>query len=278
MTPSSPPSRRAGSLGRVGTPWDAATYDRTSGPQQQWAAYVLARLGGLAPDATVLDLGCGTGRVTEQLAALVPEGRVLAIDASADMVALARERLRRRAEVWCQDALALELDGAVDLVFSTATLHWVGDHDRLWAVLARALRPEGRLEVQCGGEGNIAHVRAAIAEAVADVAPELGDFSPWTFAGPAETERRLRAAGFADIRCRLAQRPTHPRDPETFVRTSILAAHLERLPAARREPFVAAVMERVKLPLDYVRLNVSAVLRTRQAAGGISASAAGGPG
>ena len=81
----------------MGTPWDAGTYDRSSAPQQSWASEVLARLEGLAPDATVLDVGCGTGRVTEALLALVPQGRVLAIDASQEMVDLARERLGDRA-------------------------------------------------------------------------------------------------------------------------------------------------------------------------------------
>ena len=82
----------------MGTPWDARTYDQTSAPQQAWASEVLARLEGIAPDATVLDVGCGTGRVTEALLALVPEGRVLAIDASEDMVGLARRRLGEHAK------------------------------------------------------------------------------------------------------------------------------------------------------------------------------------
>ncbi len=244
----------------MATPWDADTYDRTSQPQQLWAGEVLSRAIGIAPGATVLDVGCGTGRVTEHLARLVPSGRVLAIDASEDMVGLASERLGERAEVWRCDALELDLDGEVDLVFSTATLHWIRDHDTLWPVLARALRPGGRIEAQCGGEGNIARVREVIDEAAASVgSQELDGFSPWTFAGPRETERRLAAAGFTETRCWLTEEPTYPQETEAFVRTSILAAHLERLPEPAREPFVAAVMERVQLPLDYVRLNVSAV-------------------
>ncbi len=242
----------------MGTPWDAQTYDRTSEPQQAWAAEVLGRLSGIAPDATVLDVGCGTGRVTEALAAMVPQGRVLAIDASAEMVELARRRLGARAELWRADVLELELEPPVDAIVSTATLHWVGDHERLWPVLAAALRSGGMLEVQCGGEGNIARVRDVIDRVLADVAPELLGWSPWTFAGPGETEQRLRRAGFREVRCWLEARPTNPRDVDAFVRTSILPAHLERLPADRREPFAAGVLAGVELPLDYVRLNVSA--------------------
>jgi trans-aconitate 2-methyltransferase len=243
----------------VGTPWDARTYDRTSEPQQAWASEVLARLAGIAHDATVLDVGCGTGRITEALLAIVPRGRVRAIDASAEMVALARGRLGSRAEVWCQDVLDLDLDEPVDALVSTATLHWVTDHDRLWARLARAVRPGGLLEVQCGGEGNIERVRRAIDAVARDLAPELLGWSPWVFAGPQETERRLSEAGFTAIRCWLEDRETCPQDVDAFVRTSILAAHLARLPEDRREQFAAAVVAEVCLPLDYVRLNASAV-------------------
>ncbi len=252
--------RHPASLGDiVGTPWDARTYDRSSEPQQAWASEVLVRLEGIARDATVLDVGCGTGRVTEALLELVPEGRVLAMDASADMVALARRRLAGRARVWCQDVLDLSVEAPVDAVLSTATLHWVTDHDRLWMRLAEALRPGGLLEVQCGGEGNIDGVREVIEAVARDSAPELVGWSPWEFAGTRETERRLRVAGFTEIRCWLEERPTRPQDVAAFVQTSILAAHLARLPQDRREQFAAAVVAAVRLPLDYVRLNISAV-------------------
>ena len=112
---------------------------------------------------------------------------------------------------------------------------------------------------QCGGEGNIDGVREVIEAVASEIAPELVGWSPWTFASPQDTERRLRHAGFTEMRCWLEERPTRPRDVNAFVRTSILAAHLERLSEDRREPFAAAVVERVRLPLDYVRLNVSAV-------------------
>ena len=125
------------------TLWDARTYDVSSQPQQAWAADVLGRLTGVAADATVVDVGCGTGRVTAQLVELVPQGRVLAFDASPAMVELARARLGNRAEVWCQDVASLELAEPVDVVVSNAVLHWVTDHERMWRVLAAALRPGG---------------------------------------------------------------------------------------------------------------------------------------
>ncbi len=172
---------------------------------------------------------------------------------------LARRRLGDRAEVWCQDVLDLDLEQPVDAIVSTATLHWVSDHDRLWARLAGALLPVGVLEVQCGGEGNIAGVREVIEAVARDLAPELVGWSPWIFAGPPETERRLRDVGFTATRCWLEQRPTHPQDVGAFVRTSILPAHLARLPEERRERFATAVVAGIHLPLDYVRLNASAV-------------------
>jgi trans-aconitate 2-methyltransferase len=155
--------------------------------------------------------------------------------------------------------LDLDLHEPVDAIVSTAALHWVTDHDRLWTRLARALRTGGVLEAQCGGQGNIEHVRAVIEAVARDLAPQLVGWSPWVFAGPEEAERRLRRAGFTAIRCWLAERPTYPEDVDAFVRTSILPAHLARLPAERREQFAAAIVAGVRLPLDYVRLNVSAI-------------------
>jgi len=175
------------------------------------------------------------------------------------MVELARARLGDRADVWCQDVLELELAEPVDVVVSTAALHWVTDHARLWQRLAAALRPAGILEVQCGGAGNIARVREVIEAVAQQTAPELVGWSPWEFASPEDTERRLRQAGFGSIRCWLQERPTYPQDVDPFVRTSILAAHLARLPERRREQFAADVVASVQLPLDYVRLDISAI-------------------
>ena len=249
-----------GTLAGVSTSWDAETYDRVSRPQQEWALAVLERIAGRLPtNATVLDVGCGTGRVTEALLELVPDGRVLAIDASQEMVDLAGERLEDRARVWREDVLDLVLDEPVDVVVSTATLHWVPDHDRLWQRLAAAVRAGGILETQCGGQGNIDRVREVIDAVAAESFPELIGFLPWVFAGPQQTQARLEAAGFASVRCWLEERPTRPDNLGDFVRSSILPAHMARLDEDRRDPFAAAVLSRVREPLEYVRLNASAI-------------------
>ena len=109
------------------------------------------------------------------------------------------------------------------------------------------------------GEGNIAGVREVIEAVAREPAPELVGWSPWVFAGPEETERRLRRRALprSGAGCRSVRRI--PQDVDAFVRTSILPAHLARLPAERRERFAAAVIAGVRLPLDYVRLNVSAL-------------------
>ncbi len=240
--------------------WDGATYDRIADPQARWGADVLDRLS-LAGDETVLDAGCGSGRVTERLLERLPRGRVIALDASPSMVRTARERLAGFgdrvtfvvADLGGPLPLASE---SVDAVLSTATFHWVRNHDALFAALARVIRPGGRLAAQCGGSGNIARVLAAIRDAGDDWD------GPWTFATPDETRRRLEAAGFREIETWLHDEPTpieqgaHLRE---FLRTAILGAHLDRRSPAEREAFVGAVA--AGLPdgvIDYVRLNLVA--------------------
>ena len=240
--------------------WDGATYDRIADPMTRWGADVLDRLP-LEGDETVLDAGCGSGRVTQRLVERVPRGHVIALDASPSMVESARARLAGfgdRVEYAVADlGRPLPLGAAsVDAVLSTATFHWVADHDALFANLATVLRAGGRLVAQCGGGDNIARVRAAILEA--------GEAwqGPWTFETPHATRARLEAAGFRDVETWLSDEPTpiEPGEPlREYLRTVILGAHLDRRPDSHRAAFVDAVAAR--LPdgvIDYVRLNILA--------------------
>ncbi len=235
--------------------WDAATYERVAGPQRAWAGQVLDRLD-LGGAEAVLDAGCGGGSVTELLLERVPEGRVVAVDGDAAMVAKARERLGARAEVLHQDLTALRLDAPVDAVFSNAVFHWVLDHDALFAALRGALRPGGALSAQCGGAGNIARVKAVADRLAGDAAPPR----VWNYAGPEETEERLRRAGFTDVRAWLEPRPVTPPEPATYLETVVLGPYVQVLPEAERRPFAEAVLAELGDPptLDYVRLNMTA--------------------
>lgn len=245
--------------------WDAGTYHRVSDPQVAWAAEVVERLA-LTGDETVLDAGCGSGRVTRLLLERLPRGRVIAVDASERMLARAREELAGAvADVRRADLAQLRLAAGeqVDAAFSNATLHWVADHEALFAGLAAALRPGGRLSAQCGGRGNVAAVQAAALAAAADAGLAerfAGWAGAWNFAGPQETERRLRDAGFDDVRCWLQRWPVTPREPRAYLQTVCLGPHLERLAPADHERYLDAVMARLggRPALDYVRLNIVA--------------------
>ena len=238
--------------------WDARTYDRVADPMTRWGTAVLERLP-LAGDERVLDAGCGSGRVTELLAARLPRGSVVALDASPAMIEVARERLAafgdRIAFVVADLGRPLPID-PVDAILSTATFHWVPDHDALFANLAAVLRPGGRLVAQCGGVGNIASVRRVLAT-VGD-----GWLGSAHFETPMATLQRLDAAGFVDVECWLTDEPTRfdPGEPlETYLRTVILGGHLERLTEGERDAFVHEVATRLPEPvIDYVRLNIVA--------------------
>jgi trans-aconitate 2-methyltransferase len=190
--------------------WDARTYERVSDPQVAWGRAVLERIP-LRGDETVLDAGCGTGRVTRLLADRVPGGRVIGVDGSAAMVEEATARLADlapRVTVRRSDLLALEVKEPVDLVVSTATFHWILDHETLFGRLFDALKPGGRLVAQCGGEGNIERFLSLVdgVAALPQFADQFVGFRrSWLFAGAEETEERLRRAGFGEARAWLSR-------------------------------------------------------------------------
>jgi trans-aconitate 2-methyltransferase len=244
--------------------WEASAYDRLADPQEGWGREVLARLT-LKGDETVLDAGCGSGRVTRQLLELLPRGRVIGVDGSAAMIEQARAVIGDdpRVELLVADLLDLELPKRVDAIFSNATFHWVLNHEGLFARLFDALDAGGRLEAQCGGEGNVAEWERAIGAIVGDerfVAYFRGMAPAWNFASVGDTEARLARAGFEVSRVWLEQKRFTPPEPREFLRVCGLATHLERLPGDLRDEFVSAVLGSMPRPLtfEYVRLNISA--------------------
>ena len=242
--------------------WDAATYDRVSDPQVAMAGPVLDRLP-LRGDETVLDAGCGSGRVTQLLLERLPRGYVIAVDAAPSMVEEAQAALGDRATVFQSDLQELTLPEPVDAAFSNAVFHWVPDHNRLFERVFAALRPGGRLVAQCGGEGNVERFHAVAREVALDdpYVEHLGGWQgPWNFASAEHTRLRLEHAGFEAVETWLEPWPVDPPEPLEYLRTVCLGHHLQALPEGLREPYARAVAERCGEPLtlDYVRLNIDA--------------------
>jgi trans-aconitate 2-methyltransferase len=244
--------------------WEASKYDRLADPQEEWGREVLARME-LRGDETVLDAGCGSGRVTKLLLERLPRGRVIGVDASPSMIEVARKAFGadERVELIVTDLLDLELEQPVDAIFSNATFHWILDHRRLFARLHAALRPGGVMEAQCGGEGNVAEWERAVEAAAGDerFAAYLRGMPPATnFASVGDTESHLRAAGFEVNRVWLERRTSTPSEPREYVRSVGLAKQFDRLPPELHDEFTDAVLGSMPRPLvlRYVRLNISA--------------------
>jgi trans-aconitate methyltransferase len=257
--------------------WDAKAYERISDPQFQWGLRVLERLP-LRGDETVVDEGCGAGRLTAVLLDRLPGGRVIALDGSEAMLATARESLSRygeRVSFVRADAATWTASPPVDAVFSTATYHWVLDHDALFASVAASLRAGGLLVAQCGAAGNLSRIRGRTAALRAR--PEYASFfrgfrEPWTYATPEETRARLQRAGFDPVKVWTEPAPARFESAAAFgefVTKVVLRDELPRLPDdAARARYLAELVEAAEkddpaLTLDYVRLNIDARRATR---------------
>ncbi len=253
--------------------WNAAEYHRLSAPQFQWGQRVLNQLH-LRGDECVLDAGCGTGKLTRLLLENLPRGRVVALDLSRNMVRHAQLNLvpdfDDRSSFVAADLAALPFRNCFDGIFSTASFHWVLDHDGLFRNLYEALRPAGWLHAQCGGGPNLASLRQRVCalSQTAEFLNWLGKFpEPWFFSDAEGAASRLRAAGFEHIETGIEQATfTVPSGQEfqQYLRTFVLHRHLELLPTdALRAAFVQKLADQSardnpQWALDYWRLNLRA--------------------
>ncbi len=276
--------------------WNSQAYHRLSDNQFAWGKKVVSRLV-LRGDETVLDAGCGSGRVTSLLVERLPRGRVVGVDLSENMVGSARdtilsnshperERTRRGREsnvpyrdqerrasagvhLLCADLLALPFAPVFDGIFSTAVFHWITCHSGLFRELFRVLKPGGWLEAQCGGGPNLARLRGRAAKVIASAPYErfFRDWTePWEYADPQTTARRLAAAGFVDVRTGLEPAAFTISDPQQYreyLATVTLHRHVAQIadPDLRHrflDDVTRLAVADGDMELDYWRLNISA--------------------
>lgn len=236
------------------------------------------------PGERVLDLGCGTGRLTAELADALGVGTIVALDISSAMLAEASRGDWRSRGARLHDASETPLrvhfvraDGAwlpfvdaFDAVFSAASFHWIPDHARLYASIYRALAPGGRLVAQAGGGPNLA-VLLGRAHAMMESDPYREHFGrwsdPWVFADVPSTIVRLERAGFRNVHVSLEAAPTTLPDAEgykDFLSCVCVRHHVARLPAALQARFLDALTAQAArddpaFTLDYWRLNIAAL-------------------
>ncbi|MDD5093251.1 MAG: methyltransferase domain-containing protein [Dehalococcoidia bacterium] len=226
--------------------WNPEDYARNSGAQLAWAREFISRLN-LAGNEALLDVGCGDGKVTAEFATVVPQGFVLGIDSSSAFIDYARlhypPSLYPNLQFEQMDARELAHTRRFDVIFSNATLHWVEDHRAFLLGCARLLKPQGRLIISCGGQGNAADVFAVIDELIREPrwAPHFEDFSfPYFFYSPSKYERWLTEAGFHPMRLELVEKDMthHGREGLAgWIRTTWMP-YTHRVPADKREKFI----------------------------------------
>jgi trans-aconitate 2-methyltransferase len=231
--------------------WNAVDYARSSAAQQQWARELIRKLE-LRGDETVLDIGCGDGKVTAEIAAAVPKGSVVGIDNSDGMIALARSRYPAEAfpnlHFRLEDARRLHFRNEFDVMFSNATLHWIPDQPPVLRGIFDGLKRNGKVLLQMGGRGNAADVLAAFEEMM-----DAGgwrkyfagfDFS-YGFFGPDEYAGWLGEAGLESQRVELFPKDMTYNDKagfEGWIRTTWLP-HTQRVPEEKRNGFISQVAD-----------------------------------
>ncbi|KHD04924.1 SAM-dependent methyltransferase [Candidatus Thiomargarita nelsonii] len=238
--------------------WNAQDYEKHSQAQQKWARELINKLS-LQGTEDILDLGCGDGKVTAEIAQSVCDGSVIGVDNSASMVKLAAERYPAVPNLTFQvmDASHLRFDECFDVVFSNAALHWIKNHQPVVEGLYRSLKPRGKILLQMGGKGNAGVILSVLSEiqAYQKWQPYFENFEfPYGFFGVEEYESMLLNSGFKINRVELIQKKMeHAGNTglEGWIRTTWLP-YTERVPEEKREKFIEAISEKYieRVPMD----------------------------
>jgi trans-aconitate methyltransferase len=231
--------------------WNAGDYARNSSAQLQWAQELIAKLD-LQGCESVLDIGCGDGKISAQLAQAAKDGKVLGIDLSEDMIRLASEQFPStqfpNLSFLRMDAAGMRLDEKFDVAFSNAALHWVRDHVAVLAGVHTCLKPGGKILFQMGGRGNAAEVFVAIETLMQQSRWQRyyeGFTTPYHFYGPEEYEAWLAASGFRPARVELVPKDMQHQGESGltgWLRTTWFP-YTDRLPVELRDALLAELVE-----------------------------------
>ena len=255
--------------------WDALTYDAISTIQESWGLGVInsRRWNGTE---TIIDAGCGSGRLTKQIVKNVPNGRVYAVDIDSNMINQAKRNLSEfiNVDIIQSSLIDIELIGRIDIIFSNAVLHWIPDHHQVFEHFFHLLNPTGELLIQCGGYGNLEKTRL-ILDKIKDSEKFREYFkgwkNPWYFANPYDTEIILRKVGFRNIHTYFSDdkqtKSFQDRNSYSlFLRTVVMRPYWGYLSNYElRDSFLESFLDEIeqnnsemKWKLDYVRLNIKA--------------------
>lgn len=245
--------------------WDAAKYDESYSFVHEYADDLVDLLSPVEGER-ILDLGCGTGHLTAEIA---EAGAVaVGVESAPDMVRTARAEYPDLA--FCRgDARALPFGRVFDAVFSNAVLHWIGDAAAVVAAIYGVLRPGGRVVAEFGGAGNVSTIVDAVVAAAAERGYEVAN--PWYFPTVGEYAALLERAGFEVTFAHRFDRPTLLNGGEAGLREWLqmfgngllsgvpdyaLSTVLDGVEARTRGPLFDADAER--WTADYTRLRVVA--------------------
>jgi trans-aconitate 2-methyltransferase len=231
--------------------WNAKDYAKNSSAQFQWAQELVSKLA-LRGCETVLDIGCGDGKISAQLALIAKNGSVLGIDLSEDMIRLASEQFPPSEypplSFVCMDAADIRLSEKFDVAFSSAALHWVENHIAVLRGVHACLKSGGRILFQMGGRGNATDVFDAI-EKVLELPRWRGYYEgftpPYHFYGPEEYEAWLPEGGFRPIRVELVPKDMQHNGTQGFkgwLRTTWFP-YTDPLPIELHDAFLTDVVE-----------------------------------
>lgn len=264
-------------MDRQGYCWDSEDYLKHSTAQYKWAGELIDKLR-LRGSESVLDIGCGDGKVTALISSHLPNGSVTGIDSSEEMVSFARRSFPEQDYpslfFYCMDARNLTFENRFDIAFSNATLHWVEDHLSVLRGVKTGLKKSGRILFQMGGRGNAQDVVECVNEMMnMDTwKPYFKSFSfPYRFCAPEDYERWLAETGLKAGRVELMPKDMTHEGKEGLAgwfRTTWMP-YLDRVPEKMRKKFIDTVVGMYvdRFPVDgdglthvkMVRLEIEAV-------------------